>query len=87
MDIIEKKIVDMLTQNSVSIATDKFIKIDGIEQQIGQRHRISYENSEKGREKIQKDQPEDVVASVFAIWGDTPTVNYSAEELPNNQPL
>lgn len=75
MEIKEEKIVDMLTQNSVSIATDKFIEIDGIEQQVGQRHRISYENSEKGRKKIQKDQPEFVVTSVFAIWGDTPTIN------------
>lgn len=80
MDIIEKKIIDMLTVNSVSIATDKFIVLDGQEQQVGDRHRIAYENSESGRDKIRKEQPEDVVNAVLAIWGDTPTVEYSMSD-------
>lgn len=80
MDIIEKKIIDMLTVNSVSIATDKFIILDGQEQQVGERHRIAYENSESGRDKIRNEQPEDVVNAVFAIWGDTPTVGVALPE-------
>lgn len=80
MDIREKKIIDMLTVNSVSIATDKFIVLDGQEQQVGERHRIAYENSESGRDKIRNEQPEDVVNAVLAIWGDTPTVEYSMSE-------
>lgn len=74
----------MLTSDSVCIATDKFIELDGIEQQVGKRHRIAYDNSEDGRKKIKEEQPKYVVNAVFAIWGDTPTVNYSAEELLNN---
>lgn len=81
MEIIEKKTVDMLTIYSVSIATDKFIELDGEEQHVGQRHRISYENSESGREKIKEEQPEEVVNSVFAIWGDEATV-----EIPDVTP-
>ena len=79
MDIIEKKIIDMLTINSVSIATDKFIILDEQEQQVGERHRIAYENSESGRDKIRNEQPEDVVNAVLAIWGDTPTVDVALQ--------
>lgn len=75
MEIIEKKIIDMLTQDSVSIATDKFIELDGIEQKVGERHRIAYDNSEYGRKKIKEEQPQEVVNAVFAIWGDKATVD------------
>lgn len=80
MDIIEKKTIDMLTVNSVSIATDKFIELDGQEQQVGERHRISYENSVDGRNKIQDEQPENIVSAVLAIWGNVPTVEYLSNE-------
>lgn len=74
MDIKEKKTVDMLTQDSVSILTQKFIEVDGEFQQVGKNHRKAYVNSEMGRNAIQSEQPSDVVASVLAIWGDVPTV-------------
>ena len=74
MKITEKKIVDMLTKDSVSIATDKFIELVGQEQQVGERHSIAYQNSDSGRVRIQEEQPEEVVNAVFAIWGDTPTI-------------
>ena len=74
MDIIEKKTVDMLTNESVSILTQKFIEVDGVETQVGENHRCAYVNSESGRIKIQKEQPKEVVNSVFAIWGNIPTI-------------
>lgn len=74
MDIIEKKTVDMLTENHVSILTQKFIEIDGVNQQVGSNHRCSYQNSETGRNKLITEQSESVVNSVMAIWGDTPTI-------------
>ena len=80
MNIKERKIIDMLTIYSVSIETDKFIELDGEEQQVGERHRIAYENSASSREKIQNEQPDFVVNSVFAIWGNEPTVE-SPEEM------
>lgn len=78
MEIKEKKTVDMLTTDSVSILTQKFIDVDGVETQVGENHRCSYANSETGRSDLQNSEPEDVVASVFAIWGDTVTVKESA---------
>ena len=75
MEIKEKKTVDMLTADSVSILTKKFIEVDGAETQIGENHRCAYVNSETGRSDLQGAEPEEVVNSVFAIWGDTPTIN------------
>lgn len=80
MEIKEKKTVDMLTTNSVSILTQKFIDVDGVETQIGENHRCAYANSETGRKDLQKQEPQDVVNSVFAIWGDVPTINEEEEE-------
>lgn len=79
MDIKEKKVVDMLTKDSVSILTQKFVEIDGVETQVGENHR-SYVNSELGRSDLQGSEPEAVVNSVFSIWGETPTVNESEVE-------
>lgn len=60
-----KKIADMLTERSVSILT---IKDDGT------RHRCAYENSASGREYLIANEPTDIVAEVFTVWGNTPTV-------------
>lgn len=74
MEIKEKKTVDMLTSESVSILTQKFIELDGMETQVGQNHRCSYVNSETGRNMLQDNEPDDVVSAVFAIWGNAPTI-------------
>ena len=75
MEIKEKKTVDMLTIYSVSILTQKFIEVDGVETQVGENHRCAYSNSATGRQDLQKQEPKDVVNSVFAIWGDSPKIN------------
>lgn len=80
MEIKEKKTVDMLTVDSVSILTQKFIDVDGVETQVGENHRCSYVNSETGRSDLQGAEPEEVVNSVFAIWGDSPTVTVEEQE-------
>ena len=74
MEIKEEKVVDMLTNDSVSIITKKFIDVDGIKTQVGENHRCAYVNSERERAKISEEQPEEVVNAVFSIWGDTPTI-------------
>lgn len=79
MEIKEKKTVDMLTTDSVSILTQKFIDVDGVETQVGQNHRCAYVNSETGRNALQSTEPEEVVTAVFAIWGDTPIVSEPKE--------
>jgi hypothetical protein len=49
MEIIESKIVDMLTADSVSILTKKYVELDGVKSQVGENHRCSYVNTEDGR--------------------------------------
>lgn len=75
-----KKTVDMLTTDSVSILTQKFIVDDGEIVQVGKNHRKGYENSAVGRAELQEKEPPEVVNAVLAIWGDTPTVEYSMSE-------
>ena len=70
---MEKKTVDMLTADSVSILTQQTIDVGGVTYPLG-NHRRAYVNSTGGREALAAEQPEDVVAAVMAIWGDTPTV-------------
>lgn len=74
MEIKENKTVDMLTKDTVSILTQKFITIEGVDQQVGENHRQAYVNSEKGRTELQEKEPANVVDSVLSIWGDVPTV-------------
>ncbi len=81
MEIEEKKTVDMLTESSVSILTQKFIEIDGVPTQVGENHRKAYVNSADGRESLQKREPEKTVNTVLAMWGDTPTVSDVQETL------
>ena len=70
---MEKKTVDMLTSDSVYILTLQTIDVGGVTYTLG-NHRRAYVNSTCGREALAAEQPEDVVAAVMAIWGDTPTV-------------
>lgn len=77
-----QKIVDMLTKDGVSILTKKFINIDGVEMQVGKNHRCAYSNSTYGRQKLQEEQPEDVINAVLAIWGDEPTITEGNPEEP-----
>ena len=80
MDIVTKATVDMLTNTSVSILTQKFVKVDGKETQLGKNHRKAYLNTEAGRKALISEQEEATVQAVFAIWGDAPTVSISNEE-------
>ena len=60
MEINEEKTVDMLSTESVSILTRKVL-IDGeVKSQVG--------------EELLKEQTENVVNAVFAIWGSEPVV-------------
>ena len=60
MEIKEEKTVDMLTNQSVSILTQKFIEINGVRSQIGDGHRCAYVNSETGRSDLQGTEPENL---------------------------
>ena len=47
-------------------------------------HRDSYANSPSGRERLQKEQPENIVEAVLAFWGKNTTVE--DPELPEVLP-
>lgn len=85
MDIKTRKTVDMLTKDSVSIITQNFIEFEGKEQQVGEKHRRAYINSQEGRAEIEECEPNDVIVAVMAIWGDVPTVVNEQEKEDNNQ--
>lgn len=70
----EKITLDMLTTDSVSVKTQKYATVDGIEYPIGQPHRKAYENSTKGRQEVEAELPEAQKNAIFAVWGDSPTV-------------
>ena len=70
----EKTIIEMLTQDSVSIKKQKYIVVDGQEYAVGEPWRRAYINSEKGREQVQTEVPEPHLSVIMTVWGDTPTV-------------
>lgn len=72
--MITEKIIDMLTKDSVSIITKKFIEDNGEKLQVGDIHRCAYVNSKEGRVAIVSNEPEDVSSAVLAYWGDEPTI-------------
>lgn len=74
MDLEERKTVDMLTKDSVSILSQKFITIDGVPTQVGKNHRSGYVNSANGRKRLSEEEPQEIQDAVFAIWGSSPTV-------------
>ena len=78
--MITEKTIDMLTKDSVSIITKRFIEEDGVKYQVGDIHRCAYVNSEESRERIVANEPEDVSATVLQFWGDTPTVDTEKED-------
>ena len=70
----EKITLDMLTQDSVSVKKQKYFEQDGQQYPIGLPWRRSYMNSEQGRALVNAEVPEPYKSSIFAVWGDTPTV-------------
>ena len=74
----EQKIIDMLTEGSVSIMTKTFVTVEGNRYEVGLPHRIAYVNSAKGRAELQKDQPQNIVSAVLAIWGEQATIEEEA---------
>lgn len=70
----DKITLDMLTQDSVSVKTQKYVEVEGVEYPIGEPHRRAYVNSDRGRADVQNEVPEPHRTAIFAVWGDTPTV-------------
>jgi hypothetical protein len=77
--MLEKITLDMLTRDSVSVKTEKFIEIDGVEYQVGEPHRRAYVNSLSGRAAVATELPEAQAKAIMAVWGETPTIQDGAE--------
>ena len=71
--------LDELNQNSVSVATRKYIEEEGVKYFVGEIHRKAYVNSVNGRADIKNELPEPYLSAVMSIWGDTLTVTIKTE--------
>ena len=78
--MIEKIMLDMLTENSVSVKTQRYVVVEGQEYPIGEPHRRAYANSARGRQAVENEVPEPQRSAIFAVWGDKPTVDDRVQE-------
>lgn len=78
--MIEKIILDMLTQDSVSVKTQRYVVVDGQEYAVGEPDRRAYANSARGRQAVENEVPEPQRSAIFAVWGDKPTVDDRVQE-------
>ena len=72
--------IDMLTTDSVSIKTQNYTNIDGVDYDLGLPHRKAYINSTKGRAELTAEIPEPYLSAVMVMWGDTPTIEDISEK-------
>lgn len=73
--MIERYILDMLTQDNVSVKTQKYVVVDGQEYEVGQPHRKAYVNSIRGRQEVMNELPLAQQNAIFAVWGEEPSVS------------
>ena len=67
----------MLNENSVNVKKQQFIEQNGGIYEIGQPWRKAYINSEQGRQQVQEEVLSPQKEAIFAIWGESPTVDES----------
>lgn len=85
MEIKQEKRIEDLCKNGVIIATQEVLIQDNKEpQKIGEITRVSYGNSERDRNRLKENEPEDIVTAVMTIFGDTPTNTENLSELLKN---
>ena len=65
MQIETRITLDMLTAESVSVLTQRFV--DG--EQLGQNHRRAFVNSEEGIAEIIESLEEPYLSTVLTMWG------------------
>ncbi len=72
--MIEKIMIDKLTETSVSIKKQLYIEQDGMEYAAGPPHRCAYVNSVRGRGEIAAALAEPYLSAVLAVWWEETTV-------------
>lgn len=82
--------VEVEFETEVEVPVEVEVEVDK-ETQVGSNHRCAYSNSASGRELLIANEPEDIVAKVMEVWGNTPTVeepvfegNYVEEPTAND---
>jgi hypothetical protein len=77
----EKMIIDLLSQDMVYLKTQRYIMIDGVENEVGLPIRCSYINSENGRRDVVNDLSPQYANAILMIWGDTPTYPEESDDI------
>ena len=75
MDIKTRVYLDMLTENSVTVKTQRYTVMDGEEVTVGEIHARAYPNSERGRAELAEEVSEPYLSAVLSVWGEEPTVD------------
>ena len=60
--------LDILTSESVSVKTERYIIENGKKVKVGNPHRKLYENDESGRKEVTEELPEQFQSAIFSIW-------------------
>lgn len=74
MEIKTKISLDILTEKSVTVKTQRYVDLNGEFLNVGELHAKAYVNSERGRAELYEEVADPYLAAVLAVWGDTPTV-------------
>lgn len=64
-----------LDANSVTLIKQNYVTVEGAEYNAGQPAAVSYINSTNGRAEVESDVIDPYKTAIFAVWGDTPTVD------------
>ena len=72
--------LDELTQDSVSVATRKYIEEEGVKYFVGNIHRRAFINSIEGRKEINDNLNDPYLSAVMTVWGSSPTVEIKSDE-------
>lgn len=69
----KKYSIEQLTENTVNIEIRTYADIEGQEYLLRTEGKC-YANSPIGREQVEEELPGNISAAIFAVWGDTPSV-------------
>ena len=77
--MILKTTLDMLSDKSVSVKTQKYVEDGGVEYAVGEPHRRAFVNSERGRAELSEALASGLLGqndyvAILAKWGPVPTV-------------
>lgn len=59
---------------NASIMTQDYVVVDGVEYYRDSVEIEEYHNSAEDRERLVKEQPEQIANGILAVWGDNPRV-------------